>query len=238
MLQHGWTLQTSREPVTRNHVLQGSIYVKYLKRKKVDKWLPRAGGEGWEAEAMMVRRNEASFWGDGNVLKPTVAMCEDTKKTKTKPKKPTDLYTCSGWIVHCVNHISEKLLGKKIIVTEGRNGQMAPFSDRSNRQIIGKDVGDLNGTPQLKLQIPFITVCWSMFNNSSPGEQTLICSICWIPPLISNHQQSVTDHRAGKRCTESAFPLVRCCWLVLAHKPDCSISKNFVSWWLNTGRLK
>lgn len=67
MLQQGWTLQTSRKPVTKTCVLYGSIHMKYLQRKKVDKWLCGANGEGWEAGGMTVKRNEASLWGDGNV---------------------------------------------------------------------------------------------------------------------------------------------------------------------------
>lgn len=63
MLQQGWTLQTSRKPVSKTSVLYGSIHMKYLQRKKVHKWLRGANGEGWGAGGTMVKRNEASLWG-------------------------------------------------------------------------------------------------------------------------------------------------------------------------------
>lgn len=47
--------------------------------------------QGWETEEVMGKRNGGSFWGDRNVPKPTVVICEDIKN------KNIDLYPCS-WV--------------------------------------------------------------------------------------------------------------------------------------------
>lgn len=69
-----------KKPVTKDHVLFGSIYMKCLEQanlgEKIDWWLPGTEGAGKGCK-VTADGNRVSFGGDENFLKLTVVMVEN-----------------------------------------------------------------------------------------------------------------------------------------------------------------
>lgn len=82
-----------KKPVTKDHILFGSIYMKCLEQanlgEEIDWWLPGTEGAGKGCE-VTADGNRVSFWGDENILKLIVVIVENklTKKERSKKYHP------------------------------------------------------------------------------------------------------------------------------------------------------